>query len=86
MLCCAVLLCTGIFVAFVPQGLPATVTMLLTFAAMRLKDRNVLVKDLTAVRILYHTNNVPPPSPPWKQHPYLVTGGWGVQSKSRRLA
>ncbi|CAN0101951.1 unnamed protein product [Ectocarpus sp. 12 AP-2014] len=38
----------GIFVAFVPQGLPATVTMLLTFAAMRLKDRNVLVKDLTA--------------------------------------
>ncbi len=39
----------GIFVAFVPQGLPATVTMLLTFAAMRLKDRNVLVKDLTAV-------------------------------------
>ncbi|CAM9495257.1 unnamed protein product [Pylaiella littoralis] len=42
----------GIFVAFVPQGLPATVTMLLTFAAMRLKDRNVLVKDLTAVDTL----------------------------------
>lgn len=38
--------------AFVPQGLPATVTMLLTFAAMRLKDANVLVKDLTAVDTL----------------------------------
>lgn len=38
--------------AFVPQGLPATVTMLLTFAAMRLKDVNVLVKDLTAVDTL----------------------------------
>ncbi|CAM9970467.1 unnamed protein product [Sphacelaria rigidula] len=38
----------GVFVAFVPQGLPATVLMLLTFAAMRLKDVNVLVKDLTA--------------------------------------
>lgn len=35
-----------------PQGLPATVTMLLTFAAMRLKDCNVLVKDLTAVDTL----------------------------------
>ena len=43
---------TGIFVSFVPQGLPATVTMLLTFAAMRLKDCNVLVKDLTAVDTL----------------------------------
>ncbi|CAM9277312.1 unnamed protein product [Ascophyllum nodosum] len=42
----------GIFVSFVPQGLPATVTMLLTFAAMRLKDCNVLVKDLTAVDTL----------------------------------
>ena len=39
--------------AFVPQGLPATVTMLLTFAAMRLKDRNVLVKDLTAVSFFF---------------------------------
>lgn len=35
-----------------PQGLPATVLMLLTFAAMRLKDANVLVKDLTAVDTL----------------------------------
>lgn len=42
----------GVFVAFVPQGLPATVLMLLTFAAMRLKDANVLVKDLTAVDTL----------------------------------
>ncbi|CAM9226063.1 unnamed protein product, partial [Discosporangium mesarthrocarpum] len=42
----------GVFVAFVPQGLPATVTMLLTFAATRLWERNVLVRDLTAVDTL----------------------------------
>ncbi|KAF9579137.1 hypothetical protein BGW38_004735, partial [Lunasporangiospora selenospora] len=42
----------GIFVAFVPEGLPATVTMLLTFAAKRMALRNVLVKDLTGVETL----------------------------------
>eukprot|EP00835_Amoeboradix_gromovi_P006208 NODE_689_length_5162_cov_0.365001.p1 type:complete len:1110 gc:universal NODE_689_length_5162_cov_0.365001:1547-4876(+) len=42
----------GIFVANVPQGLPATVSMLLTFAAKRLSKRNVLVKDLRAVDTL----------------------------------
>ncbi|KAF9956303.1 hypothetical protein BGZ72_002842 [Mortierella alpina] len=42
----------GIFVAWVPQGLPATVTMLLTIAAKRMATLNVLVKDLTGVETL----------------------------------
>ncbi|GJJ69053.1 sodium/potassium-transporting ATPase subunit alpha [Entomortierella parvispora] len=42
----------GIFVAWVPEGLPATVTMLLTIAAKRMASQNVLVKDLTGVETL----------------------------------
>ncbi|PVU90593.1 hypothetical protein BB559_004561 [Furculomyces boomerangus] len=42
----------GMFVAWVPEGLPATVTMLLTFAAKRLAKREVLVKDLKGVDTL----------------------------------
>ncbi|KAI9228833.1 MAG: hypothetical protein DHS80DRAFT_14923 [Piptocephalis tieghemiana] len=42
----------GIFVAWVPEGLPATVTMLLTIAAKRMAGRNVLVKDLQGVETL----------------------------------
>ncbi|KAF9199604.1 hypothetical protein BGZ49_010252 [Haplosporangium sp. Z 27] len=42
----------GVFVAWVPEGLPATVTMLLTFAAKRMASQNVLVKDLTGVETL----------------------------------
>jgi sodium/potassium-transporting ATPase subunit alpha len=42
----------GIFVAWVPEGLPATVTMLLTIAAKRMAARNVLVKDLQGVETL----------------------------------
>ena len=42
----------GIFVAFVPQGLPATVTLLLSIAAKRLATLNVLVKDLPGVETL----------------------------------
>ncbi|KAF9582287.1 hypothetical protein BGW38_000404 [Lunasporangiospora selenospora] len=42
----------GVFVAFVPEGLPATVTMLLTIAAKRMAAQNVLVKDLTGVETL----------------------------------
>ncbi|KAJ1929419.1 hypothetical protein IWQ60_001164 [Tieghemiomyces parasiticus] len=42
----------GIFVAWVPQGLMATVTMLLTIAAKRLTKQNVLVKDLQGVETL----------------------------------
>ncbi|KAJ3192007.1 hypothetical protein HK101_007183 [Irineochytrium annulatum] len=42
----------GTFVAFVPEGLPATVTMLLTIAAKRMSTRQVLVKDLQGVETL----------------------------------
>lgn len=42
----------GIFVAFVPQGLPLTVSTLLTIAAKRMARRNVLVKNLHAVETL----------------------------------
>ncbi|PVV02354.1 hypothetical protein BB560_003194, partial [Smittium megazygosporum] len=42
----------GMFAAWIPEGLPATVTMLLTFAAKRLSKRNVLVKDLKGVDTL----------------------------------
>ncbi|KAF9209088.1 hypothetical protein BGZ49_006354 [Haplosporangium sp. Z 27] len=42
----------GVFVAWVPEGLPATVTMLLTIAAKRMAAQNVLVKDLTGVETL----------------------------------
>ncbi|TLD18358.1 P-type cation exchange alpha subunit of ATPase [Venturia nashicola] len=42
----------GIFVAWVPEGLPATTTMLLTIAAKRMAAENVLVKDLQGVETL----------------------------------
>lgn len=42
----------GTFVAFVPQGLPATVTTMLSIAAKRLAKKQVLVKDLHAVETL----------------------------------
>ncbi|KAI9358903.1 hypothetical protein DFJ73DRAFT_135213 [Zopfochytrium polystomum] len=42
----------GTFVSFVPEGLPATVTMLLTIAAKRMAERKVLVKDLQGVETL----------------------------------
>jgi sodium/potassium-transporting ATPase subunit alpha len=42
----------GILVAFVPQGLPSTVTMLLSIAARRMAAKNVLVKDLQGVETL----------------------------------
>ena len=45
-------MCIGTFVSFVPEGLPATVTMLLSFAAKRMAGRNVLVKDLQGVETL----------------------------------
>lgn len=44
--------CIGVFIAFVPQGLPAAVTILLCIAAKRMAKRNVLVKDLRAVETL----------------------------------
>ncbi|KND04182.1 Na,H/K antiporter P-type ATPase, alpha subunit [Spizellomyces punctatus DAOM BR117] len=42
----------GVLTAWVPQGLPATMTMLLTIAAKRMAARNVLVKDLRGVETL----------------------------------
>ena len=42
----------GVFTAFVPQGLPATVTMLLALSAKRLSQKKVLVKDLHGVETL----------------------------------
>ncbi|KNE56654.1 Na,H/K antiporter P-type ATPase, alpha subunit [Allomyces macrogynus ATCC 38327] len=42
----------GVLVAWVPEGLPATVTMLLTIAAKRMAAQNVLVKDLKGVETL----------------------------------
>ncbi|KAI8613851.1 P-type cation-transporting ATPase [Chytriomyces sp. MP71] len=42
----------GVLVAWVPQGLPATVTMLLTIAAKRMAGQQVLVKDLRGVETL----------------------------------
>lgn len=44
--------CIGVFIAFVPQGLPAAVTTLLCIAAKKMAKRNVLVKDLRAVETL----------------------------------
>ncbi|KAL8280278.1 hypothetical protein RQP46_007392 [Phenoliferia psychrophenolica] len=41
-----------ILVAFVPEGLPATVTLLLSIAAKRMAARQVLVKDLQGVETL----------------------------------
>ncbi|KXN64943.1 hypothetical protein CONCODRAFT_44889, partial [Conidiobolus coronatus NRRL 28638] len=42
----------GVFVAWVPEGLPATVTMLLTLAAKKMAKENVLVKHLQGVETL----------------------------------
>ena len=42
----------AILVAWVPQGLLATVSILLTIAAKRMASQNVLVKDLEAVETL----------------------------------
>ncbi|KAJ3062449.1 hypothetical protein HDU98_001691, partial [Podochytrium sp. JEL0797] len=42
----------GTFVSFVPEGLPATVTMLLSIAAARMAKREVLCKDLQGVETL----------------------------------
>jgi sodium/potassium-transporting ATPase subunit alpha len=42
----------SILVAFVPEGLPSVVTLLLSIAAKRMAKRNVLVKDLQGVETL----------------------------------
>lgn len=42
----------GTFLSFLPQGLPATITTLLTVAAKRMAKKNVLVKNLRGVETL----------------------------------
>lgn len=42
----------GTFLSFLPQGLPATITTLLTVAAKRMAHNNVLVKNLRGVETL----------------------------------
>ncbi|EJD00189.1 aminophospholipid-transporting P-type ATPase [Fomitiporia mediterranea MF3/22] len=42
----------SVLVAFVPEGLPSTVTLLLSIAAKRMAKQNVLVKDLQGVETL----------------------------------
>lgn len=42
----------SVLVAFVPEGLPSVVTLLLSIAAKRMAARNVLVKDLQGVETL----------------------------------
>ncbi|KAJ3054790.1 hypothetical protein HK097_000782 [Rhizophlyctis rosea] len=42
----------GIIIAWIPQGLALTITMLLTISARRMADRSVLVKDLHGVETL----------------------------------
>jgi sodium/potassium-transporting ATPase subunit alpha len=42
----------GLLIAFIPQGLPILVTMLLTIAGRRMAQRQVLVKDLHGVETL----------------------------------
>jgi len=42
----------GVLVAWVPQGLPVIVILLLSIAAKRMASRQVLVKDLRAVETL----------------------------------
>ncbi|EJU00784.1 aminophospholipid-transporting P-type ATPase [Dacryopinax primogenitus] len=42
----------SVLVAWVPEGLPATVTLLLSIAAKRMANQNVLVKDLQGVETL----------------------------------
>jgi sodium/potassium-transporting ATPase subunit alpha len=42
----------SVLVAFVPEGLPSVVTLLLSIAAKRMAAQNVLVKDLQGVETL----------------------------------
>lgn len=42
----------SVLVAFVPEGLPSVVTLLLSIAAKRMASQNVLVKDLQGVETL----------------------------------
>ena len=47
----------SILVAWVPEGLPSVVTLLLSIAAKRMAGQNVLVKDLQGVETLGQISN-----------------------------
>ena len=42
----------GVFVSFLPQGLPATITLLLTIGLKKMAEKNVLAKTVHAVETL----------------------------------
>jgi sodium/potassium-transporting ATPase subunit alpha len=50
----------SVLVAFVPEGLPSTVMLLLSIAAKRMAKQNVLVKDLQGVETLGPSTLLPP--------------------------
>ncbi|XP_072281762.1 potassium-transporting ATPase alpha chain 2-like [Pyxicephalus adspersus] len=52
----AVIFCIGIVVAYVPEGLLATVTVCLSLTAKRMAKKNCLVKNLEAVETLGSTS------------------------------
>ncbi|KAM9299476.1 potassium-transporting ATPase alpha chain 2-like [Gastrophryne carolinensis] len=52
----AVIFCIGIIVAYVPEGLLATVTVCLSLTAKRMAKKNCLVKNLEAVETLGSTS------------------------------
>ncbi|XP_068098326.1 potassium-transporting ATPase alpha chain 2-like [Hyperolius riggenbachi] len=52
----AVIFCIGIVVAYVPEGLLATVTVCLSLTAVRMAKKNCLVKNLEAVETLGSTS------------------------------
>ncbi|EGD75712.1 sodium/potassium-transporting ATPase subunit alpha-B [Salpingoeca rosetta] len=54
----AVIFLIGIIVANVPEGLLATVTVSLTLTALRMADKNVLVKQLESVETLGSTSTI----------------------------
>ncbi|PJF19048.1 HAD-like domain-containing protein [Paramicrosporidium saccamoebae] len=67
----------GIFVSFLPQGLPATMTILLTSAAKRMAARNVLVKELRSVETLgAMTLLATDKTGTLTQNKMAVVGGW----------
>lgn len=67
----------GLFVSFLPQGLPATMTILFTNAAKRMAARNVLVKELRSVETLgAMTLLATDKTGTLTQNKMAVVGGW----------
>lgn len=67
----------GLFISFLPQGLPATMTILFTSAAKRMAARNVLVKELRSVETLgAMTLLATDKTGTLTQNKMAVVGGW----------